>query len=276
MDVQGIRAITEAVRGEVRKAIVGQDDDIDLMLTSLLAGGHILLEGVPGTAKTLLAQCFAPRLALRFRPHPVHARPDARRRPRAPTCSTSRPTTFILTKGPDLHRAAARRRDQPHAAEDAGGAAGGDEERVVTIDGEDHPLGDALHGDRDAEPDRAAGHLSAAGGAARSLPLQDRDRLSRAATRSARSCAATAIAPAMPRLDDFGSRGGRRRARCCARCATPSPDPPVRRSRSTTSSTSCAPPAEHASFEFGRLAARRHHAGHRVARPGGAGRAATS
>src|SRR5215475_785262 len=66
MDVQDIRAITEAVRGEVRKAVVGQDEVIDLMLTSLLVGGHILLEGPPGTAKTLLAQAFAASLSLQF------------------------------------------------------------------------------------------------------------------------------------------------------------------------------------------------------------------
>ena len=56
MDVQDIRAIAESVRGEVRKAVVGQDEVIELMLTSLLVGGHILLEGVPGTAKTLMTQ----------------------------------------------------------------------------------------------------------------------------------------------------------------------------------------------------------------------------
>ena len=47
MDVQDIRAITEGVRGEVRKAVIGQDAVIELMLTSLLVGGHILIEGVP-------------------------------------------------------------------------------------------------------------------------------------------------------------------------------------------------------------------------------------
>jgi len=66
MDVQDIRTITEAVRGEVRKAVVGQDAVIDLMLTSLLVGGHILLEGVPGTAKTLLTRAFAAGLSLHF------------------------------------------------------------------------------------------------------------------------------------------------------------------------------------------------------------------
>ena len=66
MDVQDIRAITERVRGEVRKAVVGQDAVIDMMLTSLLVGGHILLEGVPGTAKTMITRAFAAGLHLQF------------------------------------------------------------------------------------------------------------------------------------------------------------------------------------------------------------------
>ena len=66
MEVREIHDLTEAIRGEVRKALVGQDDVIDLMLTSLLVGGHILLEGVPGTGKTLLAQAFAATLAINF------------------------------------------------------------------------------------------------------------------------------------------------------------------------------------------------------------------
>jgi MoxR-like ATPase len=66
MDVQDIRAITEGVRGEVRKAVIGQDAVIDLMLTSLLVGGHILLEGVPGTAKTMITRAFGAGLSLQF------------------------------------------------------------------------------------------------------------------------------------------------------------------------------------------------------------------
>ncbi len=66
MDVQEIRAITEGVRGEVRKVVVGQDAVIDFMLTSLLVGGHILLEGVPGTAKTMITRAFAAGLHLQF------------------------------------------------------------------------------------------------------------------------------------------------------------------------------------------------------------------
>jgi MoxR-like ATPase len=51
---------------EVGKVIVGQKNVVELMLTSLLAGGHILLEGVPGTGKTLLVQSFAMALGLEF------------------------------------------------------------------------------------------------------------------------------------------------------------------------------------------------------------------
>ena len=61
------------------------------------------------------------------------------------------------------------------------------QERAVTIDGVSYPLGDALHRDRHPEPDRAGGHLPAARGAARPLPLQGPDRLSRRTSRSARS-----------------------------------------------------------------------------------------
>ena len=66
MNLADVRSRADALKAEVRKAIVGQDDAIDLMLASLLVGGHILLEGVPGTAKTLLTQSFAASLALRF------------------------------------------------------------------------------------------------------------------------------------------------------------------------------------------------------------------
>src|SRR4030095_12375331 len=61
------RAICERGRGGVRKAVVGQEAVIDLMLTSLLVGGHILLEGVPGTAKTMITRSLAAGLHLPFR-----------------------------------------------------------------------------------------------------------------------------------------------------------------------------------------------------------------
>jgi MoxR-like ATPase len=61
-----LRTLADRIRAEVGKAVIGQSDTVSLMLTALFAGGHVLLEGAPGTAKTLLAQCFAHTLDLQF------------------------------------------------------------------------------------------------------------------------------------------------------------------------------------------------------------------
>jgi MoxR-like ATPase len=66
VNLSDVKSLAERIRAEVAKAIVGQGDTVDLMLTALLAGGHIMLEGPPGTAKTLTAQCFAKALGLHF------------------------------------------------------------------------------------------------------------------------------------------------------------------------------------------------------------------
>jgi MoxR-like ATPase len=64
--VEEVQALAAAIRGEVAKAVVGQNDTLDLMLVALFAGGHVLLEGPPGTAKTLLAHSFAAAVGLEF------------------------------------------------------------------------------------------------------------------------------------------------------------------------------------------------------------------
>jgi MoxR-like ATPase len=66
VNVTDVKPLADRMRAEIGKGVVGQADTIDLMLIALLAGGHILLEGPPGTAKTFLAQCFARTLALQF------------------------------------------------------------------------------------------------------------------------------------------------------------------------------------------------------------------
>ena len=58
--------VSEAMRRQVRKRIVGQREVVDEMLTALLANGHALLVGVPGLAKTLLVQTLAEALDLEF------------------------------------------------------------------------------------------------------------------------------------------------------------------------------------------------------------------
>ena len=47
------------LRDQVSKVIVGQQETVDLVLTAVIAGGHVLIEGVPGVAKTLLARLVA-------------------------------------------------------------------------------------------------------------------------------------------------------------------------------------------------------------------------
>ncbi len=51
--------ILEKIQKEVGKAIEGMDDVVELMTIALLAEGHVLLEGVPGIAKTTLSKNFA-------------------------------------------------------------------------------------------------------------------------------------------------------------------------------------------------------------------------
>src|SRR5439155_25068504 len=52
---------------EIGKVVVGQERAVEDLLTALLVGGHVLLEGVPGVAKTLLANATARALGLEFR-----------------------------------------------------------------------------------------------------------------------------------------------------------------------------------------------------------------
>src|SRR6476620_12094174 len=54
------------LRQEVAKVIVGQDEIVEGTLTALIAGGHVLLEGVPGLGKTLLVRTIADALHLQF------------------------------------------------------------------------------------------------------------------------------------------------------------------------------------------------------------------
>jgi len=135
--------VIEAIRAEVRKAIVGQDAAIDMMLISLLAGGHILLEGVPGTAKTLLAQSFATALALRF--GRIQFTPDLMPGDVLGTNLFNFQTNqFVLTKGPiftEILLADEINRTPPKTQAALLQAMN---ERVVTIDATHYPLGDAF------------------------------------------------------------------------------------------------------------------------------------
>lgn len=61
-----MRDLRQRVQDEIAKVVVGQAASVDALLGAALVGGHVLLEGVPGTAKTLLAKAFARSLGLGF------------------------------------------------------------------------------------------------------------------------------------------------------------------------------------------------------------------
>jgi len=62
-----VKELHARVAGEVGKVVVGQAEALEDMLAALALGGHVLLEGVPGTAKTLLASATARALGIEFR-----------------------------------------------------------------------------------------------------------------------------------------------------------------------------------------------------------------
>jgi MoxR-like ATPase len=62
-----VRELRDRVATEVRKVVVGQDEVIDLILAGVAVRGHVLLEGVPGVAKTLLANAVSRALGVSFR-----------------------------------------------------------------------------------------------------------------------------------------------------------------------------------------------------------------
>jgi len=97
--VSTANALRERSLAEVRRAVVGQDDALELMLCGLLAGGHVLLEGVPGVAKTLMAKALAMSIGADFKR--IQFTPDLMP---ADILGTSifdlKTQQFVLTRGP--------------------------------------------------------------------------------------------------------------------------------------------------------------------------------
>ncbi len=58
---------TRLALGEVKRAVVGKNDLLEMVLAAILAGGHVLLEDFPGLGKTLIARSFATALGLDFK-----------------------------------------------------------------------------------------------------------------------------------------------------------------------------------------------------------------
>ena len=140
MHVNEVKSVTERIRTEIRKAVIGQDDAVDLLLTALLAGGHILLEGPPGTAKTLLAHSFARTVDLDY--GRIQFTPDL-----MPgdiigsNLFNFQTSSFTLTRGPifcELLLADEINRTPPKTQAALLEAM---QERQITIDGQRHALG---------------------------------------------------------------------------------------------------------------------------------------
>jgi len=66
-DISAVSKISKQVITEVEKAVVGKRDLLEMMMASVLAGGHMLLEDFPGLGKTLIARSFAKALGLEFK-----------------------------------------------------------------------------------------------------------------------------------------------------------------------------------------------------------------
>jgi MoxR-like ATPase len=141
VNVSEVGELAGRIRAEVGKAVVGQAETVDLMLTALFAGGHIMLEGPPGVAKTFLAQSFARAVGLEF--GRIQFTPDL-----MPgdiigaNLFNFQTSTFTLTRGPifcELLLADEINRTPPKTQAALLEAM---QERKVTIDGESQPLSD--------------------------------------------------------------------------------------------------------------------------------------
>jgi MoxR-like ATPase len=134
-----VAAIAEAISAEVGRAFIGSPETSEVLMTALLARGHVLLEGVPGVAKTTLVKAFARALGCSFKR--IQFTPDL-----LPSDITGtyildmRTNSFVLREGPifahvvlgdEINRAPAKTQSALLEAM---------QEQQVTIEGETRPL----------------------------------------------------------------------------------------------------------------------------------------
>ena len=165
----------EQILAELRKVIVGQDEVVEEVLIALFAGGHCLITGVPGLAKTLLVKTLAEILDLDFKR--IQFTPDL-----MPSDITG---TEILeeeqgtrrlhfVKGPIFAQIILADEINRTPPKTQAALLEAMQESQVTAGGPDLSARTAVLRPRHAKPDRAGRHLSAARGAARSLHVQHR------------------------------------------------------------------------------------------------------
>ena len=140
MDHKTIQDVRERLRAQVHRVVVGHDGVIDLMFVALLSEGHVLLEGVPGTAKTLLAQAFAAGLALPFKR--IQFTPDLMPGDVVGTnLFDFQSRSFVLTRGPVFTSVLLADEVNRTPPKTQSALLQAMQERSVTIDGTTHELG---------------------------------------------------------------------------------------------------------------------------------------
>ena len=139
MEIEAVHDLVTRLKAQIGRVVVGQEQVVDALLVALLSEGHILLEGPPGTAKTLLARAFAASLDLSF--NRVQFTPDLMPGDVLGTNLFNFQTSaFSLTKGPiftDFLLADEINRTPPKTQSALLQAM---QERVVTLDGQTHTL----------------------------------------------------------------------------------------------------------------------------------------
>jgi MoxR-like ATPase len=139
MDIASIRELGRSLREQIGRAVIGQDEVIDLLFIALLSEGHLLLEGPPGTGKTLLARSFAASLRLDLKR--IQFTPDLMPGDVLGTNLFNFQTSaFTLSRGPiftEILLADEINRTPPKTQAALLEAM---QERTVTIDGRSHPL----------------------------------------------------------------------------------------------------------------------------------------
>ncbi len=139
VDLNDLQQAVSSIKREVNKIIVGQDDMIELLIAAILADGHVLIEGVPGVAKTLTAKLLSKTMAIGF--SRIQFTPDLMPSDIIGTSIFNLKTSeFEFKKGPlfsniilidEINRAPAKTQSALFEAM---------EERQITVDGKTYPL----------------------------------------------------------------------------------------------------------------------------------------
>jgi MoxR-like ATPase len=137
--LSGLSASVFIIKSEIQKVIVGQSATIDLMLAGLFSGGHVLLEGVPGIAKTLMAKLLAKTLSVNF--SRIQFTPDMMPTDVIGTTVFNMKTSeFVFNKGPVFSNIVLIDEINRSPAKTQAALFEVMEERQITVDGFTHKL----------------------------------------------------------------------------------------------------------------------------------------